>query len=227
MRAVAAIAIAVLAASWIFIAYPSLDIATAKLFYDGAHFPIATNPWVEGLRNVLIWAEDGGFVLIVVLAFASRKGPILMLTSRDWTFQALVFLLGPGLIVNGLLKRFWGRARPFMTQDFGGDAQFSKAWELADQCARNCSFVSGEAAGATALAISICMALRANRDKMRPMLYQMGVALALLLPLVTAWQRMAVGRHYLSDVVLGTLLVALLAALLHWLFSTKVAIKRC
>ena len=227
MRAVAAIAIAVLAASWIFIAYPSLDIATAKLFYDGADFPIATNPWVEGLRNVLIWAEDGGFVLIVVLAFASRKGPILMLTSRDWTFQALVFLLGPGLIVNGLLKRFWGRARPFMTQDFGGDAQFSKAWELADQCARNCSFVSGEAAGATALAISICMALRANRDKMRPILYQMGVALALLLPLVTAWQRMAFGRHYLSDVVLGTLLVALLAALLHWLFSTKVAIKRC
>ena len=227
MRAVAAIAIAVLAASWIFIAYPSLDIATAKLFYDGAHFPIATNPWVEGLRNVLIWAEDGGFVLIVVLAFASRKGPILMLTSRDWTFQALVFLLGPGLIVNGLLKRFWGRARPCMTQDFGGDAQFSKAWELADQCARNCSFVSGEAAGATALAISICMALRANRDKMRPMLYQMGVAVALLLPLVAAWQRMAVGRHYLSDVVLGTLLVALLAALLHWLFSSKVAIKRC
>ena len=227
MRAVAAIAIAVLAASWIFIAYPSLDIATAQLFYDGAHFPIATNPWVEGLRNVLIWAEDGGFVLIVVLAFASRKGPILMLTSRDWTFQALVFLLGPGLIVNGLLKRFWGRARPFMTQDFGGDAQFSKAWELADQCARNCSFVSGEAAGATALAISICMALRANRDKMRPILYQMGVALALLLPLVAAWQRMAVGRHYLSDVVLGTLLLALLAALLHWLFSSKVAIKRC
>ena len=126
MRDVAAIAIAVLAASWIFIAYPSLDIATAKLFYDGAHFPIATNPWVEGLRNVLIWAEDGGFVLIVVLAFASRKGPILMLTSRDWTFQALVFLLGPGLIVNGLLKRFWGRARPFMTQDFGGDAQLKK-----------------------------------------------------------------------------------------------------
>jgi membrane-associated phospholipid phosphatase len=38
---------------------------------------------------------------------------------------------------------------------------------------------------------------------------------------------MAVGRHYLSDVVLGTLLVALLAALLHWLFSPKVAIKRC
>ena len=227
MRAVAAIAIAVLAASWIFIAYPSLDIATAKLFYDGAHFPIATNPWVEGLRNVLIWAEDGGFVLIVVLAFASRKGPILMLTSRDWAFQALVFLLGPGLIVNGLLKRFWGRARPFMTQDFGGEKHFSRAWEFADQCARNCSFVSGEAAGATALAISICVVLRANTDRMPAYLYQMRLGLALLLPLVTAWQRMAAGRHYLSDVVMGTLLVVLVAALLRWIYRPKAARKRC
>ena len=227
MRGVAAIAVAVLAASWLFIAYPSLDIATAKLFFDGAQFPIATNPWVNGLRNALIWAEDGGFVLVVVFAFASRKRPILNLHPRDWAFQALVFLLGPGLIVNGLLKRQWGRARPFMTQDFGGNAQFSTAWEFADQCARNCSFVSGEAAGATALAISICMVLRANRHGMPPLVYQMGVGVALLLPLVTAWQRMAAGRHYLSDVVISIMLVALLAALLHWLLAPKAALKRC
>lgn len=227
MRTIAALALAVLAASGLFVTYPALDIATSRLFFDGTTFSVVGNPWVEGLRNVLIWAEDGGFVVVVVLAFASRKRAILNLTSRDWAFQALVFLLGPGLIVNGLLKRFWGRARPFMTQDFGGDAQFSKAWAFVDQCAGNCSFVSGEAAGATALAVSICMVLRVNRAKMTTPLYQMGVAVALTLPLVTAWQRMAAGRHYLSDVVLGTLLVALLAALLHWLFTPKVAIKRC
>ena len=227
MRGVAAIAVAVLAASWLFIAYPSLDIATAKLFFDGAQFPIATNPWVNALRNALIWAEDGGFVLVVVFAFASRKRPILNLHPRDWAFQALVFLLGPGLIVNGLLKRQWGRARPFMTQDFGGNAQFSTAWEFADQCARNCSFVSGEAAGATALTISLCLVLRANRHLMAPLVYQMGVGAALLLPLVTAWQRMAAGRHYLSDVVISIMLVALLAALLHWLLAPKAALKRC
>jgi lipid A 4'-phosphatase len=135
--------------------------------------------------------------------------------------------MGPGVIVNGLLKRQWGRARPFMTQDFGGNAQFSTAWQVADQCARNCSFVSGEAAGATALAISICMILRANRHLMPPLVYQMGVGAALLLPLVTAWQRMAAGRHYLSDVVISVLLVALLAALLHWLLAPKATLKRC
>lgn len=227
MRAIAALALAVLAASWLFAAYPNLDIAASGLFYDGTTFPIATNPWVNGLRNALIWAEDGGFVLVLIAWLASRKGPILNLPARAWGFQALVFVLGPGVIVNGLLKRQWGRARPFMTQDFGGNAQFSTAWQFADQCARNCSFVSGEAAGATALAISICMILRANRHLMTPLVYQMGVGVALLLPLVTAWQRMAAGRHYLSDVVISVLLVALLAALLHWLFTPKAALKRC
>jgi lipid A 4'-phosphatase len=227
MRAIAALALAVLAASWLFAAYPNLDIATSGLFYDGTTFPIASNPWVNGLRYALIWAEDGGFALVLIAWVSSRKGPIFALPTRAWAFQALVFVLGPGVIVNGLLKRQWGRARPFMTQDFGGNAQFSKAWEFADQCARNCSFVSGEAAGATALAISICMILRANRHLMAPLVYQMGVGAAVLLPLVTAWQRMAAGRHYLSDVVISILLVALLAALLHWLFAPKAAFKRC
>lgn len=227
MKRTAALALAAVAASWLFVACPALDIAAARLFYDGVTFPISTNPWVNGLRSALIWAEDGGFVLILIAWVASRKGPVLNLPTRDWAFQALVFALGPGLIVNGLLKRLWGRARPFMTQDFGGTAQFSRAWAFADQCERNCSFVSGEAAGATALAISICMVLRANRHRMSPFLYQGGVALALLLPMVTAWQRMAAGRHYLSDVILGTLLVALLAALLHRLFSGRAPLKRC
>lgn len=215
MRAIIALVFAVLAASWLFAAHPNLDIATSGLFYDGTSFPIATNPWVNGLRNALIWAEDGGFVLVLIAWLASRKGPILNLPARAWAFQALVFLMGPGVIVNGLLKRQWGRARPFMTQDFGGQAQFSRAWEFADQCARNCSFVSGEAAGATALAISICAVLRANRGRLSPVAYQLGLGVALLLPLVTAWQRMAAGRHYLSDVVLGCLLVCLLAAVLR------------
>ena len=215
MRTIAALALAVLAASWVFATYPNLDIATSRLFYDGATFPIAANPLVNRLRTALIWAEDGGFVLVVIAWFASRKGPILTLHRRDWAFQALVFLLGPGLIVNGVLKRQWGRARPFMTTDFGGKAQFSAAWDFADQCARNCSFVSGESAGATALAISLCMVLRANRNLMAPWSYQMGVAVSLCLPVITLWQRMAAGRHYLSDVVLATLITCLLAAILH------------
>ena len=219
MRAVVALALAVLATSWLFAAYPAFDIATSQLFFDGTAFPVAGNPWVEGLRTTMIWAEDGGFVLLVIAWIVSRKRPILNLLTRDWAYLALIFLLGPGLIVNGLLKRFWGRARPFSIQDFGGQAQFSRAWEFADQCARNCSFVSGEAAGATALAISICFVLRANRDRMRPYLYQMGVALALLVPLMTALQRIAAGRHYLSDVVLGCLLVCLLAAVFRRLFG--------
>ena len=65
------------------------------------------------------------------------------------------FCFGPGLVVNGVLKAFWGRARPSQILEFGGAAQFTPPVQIADQCARNCSFVSGEASGVTMLAIAI------------------------------------------------------------------------
>lgn len=227
MSGAAALAIALLVASALFFAYPDLDLATARLFYDGITFPISGNPLVEALRNALIVAEDGAFVLVLGLSMANRKAPILNLGPRDWLFQTMIFVLGPGLIVNGILKRFWGRARPFQIEEFGGTASFTKAWAFADQCAANCSFVSGEMAGATALAISITLVVNANRHQLSPGFYRMVQALSGALPLVTAWQRMAAGRHFLSDVVISALLVGLLVALQHRLFYGKAQIKRC
>ena len=153
--------------------------------------------------------------IVGIPVLVPEVAPFLNLSARDWLFQMLIFLLGPGLIVNGLLKPIWGRARPFQVVEFGGVAQFTPAWIVNDACCGYRSFVSGEMAGATALAICLCLVLRANRAELGGSLYRCGLVLTFAVPLFTAWQRMAAGRHFLSDIVLAALVVLLLAATLH------------
>ena len=218
-RLIAALMVALIAGSLIFYAFPAIDLSTAGLFYDGQTFPIAASRPVEALRELLYITEDAGFLLTLVLAFlAARQGTVLNLRCRDWLYQASIFVLGPGLIVNRILKTFWGRARPYQIEAFGGTKTFSSAWVISDQCATNCSFTSGEMAGATALAICLCLVLRANSTRMTPFARRIGLALILAIPLLTAWQRMGAGRHFLSDVVISALIVMLLAALLNRAF---------
>jgi lipid A 4'-phosphatase len=210
VRLILVLLLATCLASAAFVAFPDIDLATARFFYDGTTFPISSNRPVEGVRRALYAAEDLAF--LVTLALTVRRKPFLNLTSCGWLFQMLIFLLGPGLIVNGLLKPIWGRARPFQVIEFGGLAQFTPAWVISDACCGYRSFVSGEMAGATALAIGLSLVLLANRESTGAFLYRSGIFLTFAVPLFTAWQRMAAGRHFLSDIVLAALLTLLLAA---------------
>lgn len=107
-------------------------------------------------------------------------------------------LIGPGLIANVLLKDFWGRPRPFETLDFGGSLAFVEAGSLAGTCISNCSFVSGEAAGAGWL---LCLIFFVPSPARFTLAFPLA-AISLIAPAL----RLAFGAHYLSDVVLGWLL---------------------
>ena len=218
-RGIVALGLALLLAQAVFWLVPGLDLATAQLFYDGTSFPIADNRGVEALRITLYAAEDFAAVLTLILLITSlRYGAILNLTPRDWAYQLALFVLGPGVLVNLILKRQWGRARPFRITEFGGSAQFSAPWQISDQCSANCSFVSGEMAGATALAICLLLILHANRRRISTTSLRLGQIAALSMPAITGWQRMAAGKHFLSDVVFAFLLICLLATILRLLF---------
>ncbi|QLQ19882.1 MAG: phosphatase PAP2 family protein [Exiguobacterium profundum] len=65
-------------------------------------------------------------------------------------FVLAVYALGTGVLVHGLLKAYWGRARPAQVTEFGGIAAFTPPWLISQECTRNCSFVSGEVSGAVA-----------------------------------------------------------------------------
>jgi membrane-associated phospholipid phosphatase len=103
------------------------------------------------------------------------------------------------LIVVHALKVVIGRARPSDTLMFSGDKEFSPAWQVVDMCGASCSFPSGEAAAAAAL-LSFVVYF-SGRTRL--------AFLAAILPLamVLSANRVLVGAHFFSDVVLAWLMV--------------------
>jgi len=204
----------------IFSAFPGIDLAASRLFWDGTSFPFARLPHLQMLREVLWFLSLVAVLaaLVGVIAAALSGRSVACLTARCWGFLLSVNLLGPGLVVNAGLKTYWGRARPDQVEAFGGTKAFTSALVPTDQCLSNCSFTSGEAAAAMALAIAVL--LFAHRLRGRISLWV--ILAASSLALVGGGLRVAVGRHFLSDVVFSWLIVIGVAlAIDHLLLRRK------
>ena len=107
------------------------------------------------------------------------------------------------------MKGEFGRARPRDIIEFNGDQQFTRAFEISDQCHKNCSFVSGHAGiGFFFLTFGFIM-----RKKWA---FIPGLALGILL----SYTRIAQGGHFLSDVVIAGY-VTLGITWLNYLFWLK------
>ena len=128
-----------------------------------------------------------------------------------WWFMVASFMVGPIGLVNGILKTFWGRARPADITYFGGDKLFTPPMVIADQCETNCSFVSGEGSAIATAIIVLAIVLWANMTAM-----WRAISLYVVLPmsLFGVALRIITGRHFLSD----TVFAALYCALIIWFF---------
>jgi membrane-associated PAP2 superfamily phosphatase len=190
--------------SLVFLLAPSLDLAVSGLFYLGASgFLDQRYPLVEVVREtgrILEWAFAlaVGVPLAIKVLLPDRR---LLVRPRASLFVLLSYALGPGLLVNALLKEYWGRARPREILEFGGDAEFSPVWWISDQCERNCSFVSGEAAAAFWLVGLVFLV---------PREWRLWTAIATVAAAAAiSFARIAAGAHFLSDVLLAWLLTLL------------------
>jgi lipid A 4'-phosphatase len=204
-------------ASIVFSAFPGIDVAVSQLFWNGTRFPIASDPQMQDLR-------EGVWLLSLTVALAALLGAVLSgltggrvarISGRCWTFVFGVFLIGPGLVTNLVLKSYWGRARPDQVEAFGGGKVFTPALWPADQCSSNCSFVSGEAAATAALAIAIVVLFQQLRPQASARAFWAVVVLGASLALMGGGLRIAFGRHFLSDVVFAWVIVAGVALVLH------------
>ncbi|WP_136658723.1 phosphatase PAP2 family protein [Nitratireductor sp. XY-223] len=209
----------------VFNLFPGVDIWVSTLFYDGV-----TGSWTA--NNALFHAYRSSFnVVSIGLAVTCLalwvvsvwRGPVFSVPGPIWGFVPLLYILGPGILVNVVLKNMWGRARPGDVVEFGGDRTFSPAFILSDQCESNCSFVSGEGSGATAFFISV-LVLSAYIP--HPSLRRWVVGLALVCASLAAFLRVLKGRHFLSDTLGSVLFVSLVAVLLHWLLVGRAGGKQ-
>lgn len=204
----------------VFTVFPWIDPAISALFWSGSRFPVNNNAVIEFWRDVLWNLTLIVFAVTVAatLRAAIRAKPVAGLAVQDWAYFAAVFAMGPGLVVNLLLKEFWGRARPYQTTIFGGQKQFTPPWDMTDQCLRNCSFVSGEVSGTTAMAVVMVVAAWHLRDRLSRWAFGLIVIAAPVLVILSALQRISAGRHFLSDAILAVLFTLLVAVQLHrWL----------
>jgi len=184
-----------LAVSAFFLMFPEADLWVSSLYYEeGRGFAHKVGFWgavyyaVPWVVKILIPG-----VLLAILWGHLRKRPVLGLTKRKGLFLLLALALGPGLAVNTVFKNQWGRARPHQIEAFGGEAAFTPAWVLTDQCETNCSFVSGHASmGFFVMALAFIF----------PQAFWRWVILGVGLGMLVGWARIVQGGHFISDVIL-------------------------
>ena len=196
--------IAGVAISLVFVGFPQLDIAVSRLFIPPPH-----------LAGFPLLHDHRAFEFVELLRIASRLVAVLSIAwmlvalarrAPAWFLPCIIavsLMLGPGLLVSEVLKNHWGRARPKDIVEFGGPMHFTPAWVISDQCLWNCSFTSGDAAVGFSPLVG-CAVDRRRRWWWLAIGMGLGLGVGLL--------RMAMGGHFLSDVLLSGVIVSIVAS---------------
>lgn len=204
-----------------FAAFPWIDIAVSQLFVtdQGFHWALGEAPTINLVIRRVGEAITG--LIVVVLVLGLLTGTLRRTELRLLAYPALCVAIACGVMVNLVLKAHVGRARPHTLVEFGGTAQFTPPWQVAEECARNCSFTSGEAALAAGLAIPAVVILWPHLKRGRARVLAVLVALAYVA--VTSLFRIGLGRHFLSDTVFSALFSAGVALILYPLLRIEEA----
>ncbi|MCH9644919.1 MAG: phosphatase PAP2 family protein [Gammaproteobacteria bacterium] len=192
--------ILLLATSLLFILVPKIDIGVSQLFFQDHHFKVFYRPFmiIRTCQHIILAIMSLFLIKAIYTGFKNHnKQPILAAL-----FIISVFALGPGLIVNLILKNHSGRPRPYTTNLYGGQLQFKKPWQFSHECSRNCSFASGECSTAFAF-FALLFLIKKKRLKL------IAATIISMNFILTSYIRLAMGGHYLSDIVIGALLTYL------------------
>jgi membrane-associated PAP2 superfamily phosphatase len=193
---------------------PDLDVMLAERLFDPTSktFPIASISVLEllrqqGLASVFSVAACIGAALLMKFMLPRRP---LLIPGRAIIFLALTLTIGPGLLVNVILKPHWGRPRPVAIVQFGGHEPYIPWWKSNGPCTSNCSFVSGEA--------SVAAWLFAPAVLVPPPWRGAAVGAAAIFTVAIGLSRMAFGGHFFSDVAFGTLMTLFIIWVIYGLF---------
>jgi lipid A 4'-phosphatase len=206
-----------LAISLLLVEYPGLDLGVSRIFFDGG-FYMADDGWTRLLHASVPWFVAGSLGAVVVAYVFNRLTGrrFCGIDGRKVVYLFLVIAFGAGLVVNVMLKESFGRARPRDIAEFGGEGHFTPAYVISSNCTHNCSFSSGDGAGAFC---SLAFVVGFTRRR------AIATSAAGYGVLVSA-ARIAAGAHYLSDTVVSFFVMLIVSDALHYrlfLFSRESA----
>lgn len=191
------------------------DLTVAQFFYDRSK---NAKPWF--LDDFPLWKAvfyDGVPYLVAAVVIGSVLVMVGSILSRRWllwrwyaAYVLLVFLLGPGLLVNSLFKDNWGRARPVQVEQLGGAQVYTPPlYYVAGGDGR--SFPSGHSSVGFAF-IAFWFLLRRHQPRWAKLMLAVTLAFGCTIGLT----RMAAGGHFLSDVMWSGWLALFAAWLLYY-----------
>lgn len=195
----------------LFLLWPELDLAISRALYrPDQGFVWRDHPVVRALYLYVPWAGRALLVAVLIVWVAGRlrarwvpapwrRGAGLMLLSA---------ILGPGLLIEGLLKPFWQRPRPVQVLEFGGSQVFEPVLNFCATCFSHHSFVSSHAAAGFAL-LALGLAA-APRQRARWLLVGLAAGAAV------GAGRVLQGGHFTSDIVFAFYATWLPAQLVWW-----------
>ncbi|NTW59035.1 MAG: phosphatase PAP2 family protein [Nitrospirae bacterium] len=199
-------------ATLILFAVSDLDIAAARWFYH----PQLPDPWPvasEPLWNLFYRSAPWITGSLAVAGTTALIGGLLKKEARAFRTYGLFILLcvaiGPGLIVNGILKDNWGRARPRQIVEFGGRHEYTQP--LVPASAHGKSFPCGHCSVGYLYAFGWWL-LRRRHPKIASLSLVTGLTLGTML----GFGRMAAGGHFLSDNIWSGLIALGVAHTLYY-----------
>ena len=138
------------------------------------------------------------FILPIISLIVPIKG---VFFKYGFNVREIIYIYFSGffslvLLVNGLFKGLWGRARPNEVVNFGGDDIFTPWFKISQSCDSNCSFVSGDASVGFAIIVFYFI------TKKNIFIY-LSAASGLSLGFI----RIIAGGHFLSDIIFAQIIV--------------------
>jgi membrane-associated PAP2 superfamily phosphatase len=197
----------------VFAVAPELEFALSRPWFDithqGQHFGLRLNPILWGVRDSGIWlstilAAPAAGALVLKFILPRRK---LLISGRAIVFLLGTLALAPGVLVNGILKEHWDRPRPIDVTQFGGTDSYVPWWDPRGDCPKNCSFVSGDVAGAYWMLAPAALAPPPWRALAYAGALAAGIGMSVL--------RMAAGAHFFTDVVFAGVFTFLIIWVVH------------
>ena len=190
-----------------------LDIALASLFYH----PEADESWPGSRDPLWLFFYQAAPLLVGLVTLGSLAvlgAGVFWARFRRLRIHAVFLLatavLGPGLILNAVLKDYWGRPRPHQTVPLGGTQDYLPPLALG-QPGQGKSFPSGHSSAGFLLGAFFLV-----WRQRRPRLAYLALAIAIGLGTLLGIGRMAAGDHFLSDVIWSAVIVQGLAILLYY-----------
>lgn len=205
----------VLAAGTLVAWLTDVDLRVERWFFD-PHKP----HWPTADLTLFVLANRYGQLIGWIPALLGIGVLVASIWKRDLArlrkpalFLILLLALGPGVVVNTILKDQWGRPRPNQVEQFGGDFQYRQPWLIGPTGHKRTSFPSGHAAmGFFFTAPYFILLARRRRAALAWLAGGVGFGI------FVGFARMAGGKHWPSDILWSFGAVYLVAyALARWL----------